>query len=78
MKITSRGQVTTPWDIRKKAGLFPNTEVKFDYVRGRVTLTAVPDTKSRGRRIVDALRGSAGRVPKDMTTDALMKLTRDV
>lgn len=29
MRITSKGQVTVPIEIRKKAGLLPNTEVEF-------------------------------------------------
>jgi len=36
MRITSRGQVTIPQKIREKAGLLPNTEVEFEYVRGKV------------------------------------------
>ncbi len=76
MKITTKGQVTIPQDIREKAGLLPNTEVEFEYVRGRVTLTPVPVSKRTGRSLAEALRGSAGRTPKGMTTDALMKLLR--
>ena len=60
MKITTKGRVTIPQAIREKAGLLPNTEVKFDYVRGRVTLTPVPVAKRAGRSLADALRGSAG------------------
>jgi len=77
MKITTKGQVTIPQEIREKAGLLPNTEVEFEYRRGRVTLIPLPAVKRAGRSIVDALRGSAGRTPKNMTTDALMKLLRD-
>ena len=77
MKITTKGQVTIPQDIREKAGLLPNTEVEFEYARGRVTLIPIAPPKRSGRSIVEALRGSAGRTPKNMTTDALMKLLRD-
>ena len=77
MKITSKGQVTIPQEIREKAGLLPNTEVEFEYVRGRVTLTPVPVAKGAGRSIAEALRGSAGATRKGMTTDALMKLLRN-
>ena len=76
MKITTKGQVTIPQYIREKAGLLPNTEVKFEYVRGRVTLTPIPASKRAGRSLAEALRGSAGKTPKGMTTDALMKLLR--
>lgn len=34
MRITSKGQVTIPLAIRKKAGLWPNTEVSFTMSRG--------------------------------------------
>ena len=30
MRITSKGQVTIPVEIREKLGLFPNSEVDFD------------------------------------------------
>lgn len=33
MKITPKGQVTIPWEIREQLGLFPDTEVRFE-VRG--------------------------------------------
>ena len=31
MRITSKGQVTIPADIRAKAGLMPDTEVEFTF-----------------------------------------------
>ena len=30
MRVTSKGQVTIPADIRERAGLLPHTEVEFD------------------------------------------------
>ena len=38
MRITSKGQVTIPQEIREKHGLLPNTEVDFVVERGRVFL----------------------------------------
>jgi len=35
MRITSKGQVTIPKDIRERAGLLPNTEVEFEGKTGR-------------------------------------------
>ena len=32
MRITSKGQVTIPIEIREKLGLLPNTEVEFEVV----------------------------------------------
>jgi len=38
MRITSRGQVTIPQDIRKRYGLLPHTEVELVEVAGKVVL----------------------------------------
>jgi AbrB family looped-hinge helix DNA binding protein len=76
MRITSKGQVTIPQAIREKAGLLPNTEVEFEYVKGKVMLKPVGKTLSKGRRLVQALRGSAGPTKRGMSTDELMTLLR--
>lgn len=75
MKITSKGQVTIPADIRAKAGLLPNTSVEFVVSRGRVVIRkAKGEGKGRrGRKLIEALRGK-GTVR--MTTDQIMALTR--
>ncbi len=72
MKITTKGQVTIPQDIRERLGLLPHTEVEFE-VRGNVVVVAKATTGRRGRRIVESLRGR-GDVPK--TTDEILALTR--
>jgi AbrB family looped-hinge helix DNA binding protein len=74
MKITTKGQVTIPQDIREKAGLLPNTEVKFEFVRGKVMLVPVGGKKSRGTSIVNSMRGSIKHL--GMSTDELMAFTR--
>ncbi len=73
MRITSKGQVTIPLAIRKKAGLAPNTEVTFTMSRGVVILKKVTTASDRGRRLVDAMRGKA---TSGLTTDQIMALTR--
>jgi len=72
MRITTKGQVTIPIDIRQKAGLLPNTEVEFTLSGGKVVLQKAKSGR-RGHAVVDALRGK-GTV--DMTTDEIMALTR--
>lgn len=72
MKITTKGQVTIPQDIRERLGLLPQTEVEFE-VRGDVVVVTKAQTRRRGRRIVEALRGR-GDVP--LSTDEIMALTR--
>jgi AbrB family looped-hinge helix DNA binding protein len=72
MRVTSKGQVTIPIEIRDRFGLLPGTEVEFQ-VDGN-TVRIVPAVQgSRGRRIVEHLRG---RATVNMTTDEIMALTR--
>ena len=73
MKITSKGQVTIPAEIREKAGLLPETEVEFAIERGKVVIRKVAGSSRRGRKLVEALKGK-GTVR--MTTDQIMALTR--
>ena len=72
MKITTKGQVTIPQNIREHLGLLPHTEVEFE-VRDDVVVLTKAGTGRRGKRIVDTLRGR-GDVP--MSTDEIMALTR--
>lgn len=74
MRITSKGQVTIPQDIREKAGLLPLTEVEFDY-DGRTVriLKAKKAGGRRGRAVVERLRG---RGDVALSTDEIMALTR--
>ena len=58
MRITSKGQVTIPIDIREKAGLLPDTEVEFAFDGKVVTIRPVQSAagKGRGERLVAHLR----------------------
>jgi AbrB family looped-hinge helix DNA binding protein len=75
MRITSKGQVTIPVEIREKAGLLPGAEVDFelDGEGVRIMRAKTPRGETRGQRIVRRLRGS-GTVR--MTTDEIMALMR--
>jgi AbrB family looped-hinge helix DNA binding protein len=75
MRITSKGQVTIPAEIREQAGLLPHTEVDFGFDGEVVTIVpaARPKKESRGARVVAHLRG---RGDVAMSTDAIMALTR--
>jgi AbrB family looped-hinge helix DNA binding protein len=76
MRITSKGQVTIPAEIREQAGLLPHTEVDFEFDGKVVTIVpAVRQKKaSRGARVVAHLRAHGGDVA--MSTDEIMALTR--
>ena len=75
MRITSKGQVTIPAEIREKAGLLPYTEVEFEFDGKAVRIfRAKKKTKdSRGARVVAHLRR---RGDVAMSTDEIMALTR--
>jgi bifunctional DNA-binding transcriptional regulator/antitoxin component of YhaV-PrlF toxin-antitoxin module len=75
VRVTSKGQVTIPIDIRIKAGLLPHTDVTFvvDGKSVRVMPSAVKRKDARGARLVAHLRG---RGDVAMTTDEIMALTR--
>jgi AbrB family looped-hinge helix DNA binding protein len=75
MRITSKGQVTIPSDIRERAGLLPATEVEFSFDGEVVTFRKVGGEKrpGRGARMVERLRG---RGDVKMTTDEIMALMR--
>lgn len=75
MRITSKGQVTIPLEIREQLGLLPNTEVEFSIDRDavRVTKATRPGKRSRGREIVEHMRG---RGTGTLTTDEIMRLMR--
>jgi AbrB family looped-hinge helix DNA binding protein len=73
MKITSKGQVTIPLAIRERAGFLPNSEVNFEVRGNTVVLCKAKEKKSRGKRIVEQLRG---RGTVRMNTDEIMALTR--
>ena len=77
MRITSKGQVTIPQDIRERTGLLPNTEVKFVLDGDLVYLVKGSDVAkrpTRGRRAIGVLRAHGGGIT--MSTDEIMALTR--
>jgi AbrB family looped-hinge helix DNA binding protein len=73
MRITTKGQVTIPQDIRERLGLLPHSEVTFE-IDGDTVRIRKARGATRGSAIVSRLRGSATR---PMTTDEIMSLTRD-
>jgi antitoxin PrlF len=73
MRITSKGQVTIPIEVREKLGLLPETEVQFEIEGNVVRLRKVDGRSRRSRKLIVHLRGK-GTVK--MTTDEIMSLTR--
>lgn len=85
MRITSKGQVTIPQHIRRDAGLMPGTDVEFVLVEvtgagGAATVEVRlrkteggAGRRTRGRRLVDKLRGRGNYA---MSTDEVVALMR--
>ena len=74
MRITSKGQVTIPQEIREKLGLLPHTEIVFEVDGTAVRIRKVGKREAgRGHRLVERMRG---RADVRMSTDEIMALTR--
>ena len=69
-RITVKGQVTIPQDLRDRYGLDPHSEVEFVEEHGRVYL-ASPRKPHR-----DNIRRARGTAAVRMTTDEILALTR--
>lgn len=74
MRITSKGQVTIPQDIREQLGLLPETDVEFEIDGNTVRIRKARAPRGRrGEKLVAHLRSrGSGR----LTTDQIMALTR--
>jgi AbrB family looped-hinge helix DNA binding protein len=79
MRITSKGQVTIPVEIRERAGLLPHTEVDFVLEGDTVRLVPASRTaegegkRNRGQMLTRRLRGAA---TARLSTEEIMALTR--
>jgi AbrB family looped-hinge helix DNA binding protein len=76
MRITTKGQVTIPQDVRERSGLMPGTDVEFEIEAGVVRLvkaTRGGARQTRGQKLVEGLRG---RGDFKMTTDEIVALMR--
>jgi AbrB family looped-hinge helix DNA binding protein len=74
MRVTTKGQVTIPVEIRERFGFLPDTEVEFVVQDDIVRLRRVDQPeRRRGDRMISRLRG---RAKGGMTTDEILALTR--
>ena len=74
MKVSTRGRVTIPRQIRDCLGIHPSSEVEFQVEGEILRLTLVRKGRCRARCIVERLRG---RGTVKLTTDEIMALTRE-
>jgi len=73
MRVTEKGQVTIPIEIRLRLGIVPETEVEFDVVDDEIRMRKVAGGQRRGRDLVSRLRGKGS---VQMSTEEIMALTR--
>jgi len=73
VRITTKGQVTIPGEIREKFGFLPATEVDFVIEGKKVYLKRGKDS---GRRGAGLIRHMQGKSTIKMTTDQILALTR--
>lgn len=70
MRVTQKGQVTIPLEVRRALGIAPGTEVRFELDDGTARL--VPDSERAAGEIA-RIRG-AGDI--ELSTDEILALTR--
>lgn len=73
MKVTEKGQITIPKELRDALGIGAGTEVTFERRKDVIVVRKVSEGPTRGSRLAERLRG---RGDVAMTTDQIMALTR--
>lgn len=73
MRLTSKGQVTIPIEIREQLGLTPGAVVDFEVEGDAVRVTKAEAGQDRGAALVQAMRG---RGDVELSTNEIMALTR--
>ena len=58
MRITSKGQITIPKDMRDRFGITRNTEIEFREERNRLVLVKKTDPN-----LIEKIRGRVKRLP---------------
>ncbi|MHA7968196.1 AbrB/MazE/SpoVT family DNA-binding domain-containing protein [Rhizobium sp. CAU 1783] len=82
MRVTSKGQVTIPRDLRELVGITPNSEVVFTIEDGRLIVSPKKEERESVERerlkaflhSLDALQDTGDQA---IDAEALMAMTRD-
>ncbi len=73
MKLTTKGQLTIPLEIRERLGLLPYTEVEFEVDGDAVKIRKATRSTRRGQNLIARMRGTA---TSGLTTVDILALTR--
>ena len=72
MRVSTKGQVTIPQELREEFGIIPGCEVAIRAKDGRLVIEKTGNS-GRGKAIVERM---AGQGKLGMSTDELLALTR--
>lgn len=73
MRVTEKGQVTIPKELRDELGIGAGSEVVFARADDAIVIRKATGGAGRGRQLVERLRG---RGDVAMSTDEILALTR--
>ena len=73
MRVTEKGQVTIPKELRDALGIGAGSEVTFERDGDAIVVRKTNDRPTRGQLLVERLRG---RGDGTLSTDEIMALTR--
>ncbi len=73
VRVTEKGQITIPKELRDALGIGAGTEVEFERRKDTIVVRKSDRRPSRGRQLAERLKG---RGDVAMTTDEIMALTR--
>ena len=73
MRVTEKGQITIPKELRNALGIGAGTEVEFERRKDAIVVRKARAATTRGTRVAARLRG---RGDVEMTTEEIMALTR--
>jgi AbrB family looped-hinge helix DNA binding protein len=80
MRVTDKGQVTIPQEIRQQAGILPGSEVVFSFEAGRVVVSKVPDAANERKKRLQSLavkaRASMSSKFRKMNANEIMEFIR--
>ena len=72
MRVTKKGQVTIPRNVREVLGITPETEIDFIEDNGRFYIV-----KSESPKVTEKFKKFRGIATAQMSTDEIMSLTRE-
>lgn len=70
MRVTRKGQVTIPLEVRRALGIHPGTDVQFRIEEHGVRLVVDPE------RAAEEIAGMRGAGSGELSTDEILALTR--